>query len=158
MMSRKIMHLVDALAVTVGTLLIVAGVTGVAEAASLGTALQGSTSQPVMMLVGATLASFPASRRVLAPSLFSPHHLSECQDVADALRRVGLQQRVQSANLYMTDLSDEAITRAFGSDEAVLDWFGPAYADDKLRQQMTPEIVSRIEAVARRSGRTIGHA
>ena len=58
----------------------------------------------------------------------------------------------------MTDLSDEAIDRAFGDDNSLLDWFSPAYADTKLRSQMAPEIIARIESSARRSGRSLGTA
>ena len=160
MNSRKIMNIVDAMAVAVGSLVIAFALTGMdaAQASALSSVAHSASGQPALLLLGATLATFPGSRRVVWPSLFSHHDLSECQEVAYALRRVGLQQRVQAANLYMTDLTDEAINRAFGDDDSVLDWFGPAYADAKLRSQMAPEIVARIEGLARKTGRTIGHA
>ena len=159
MMNRKIMHFVDALAATVGALMLLAGagIFDAAQAANLS-ASHASGAQPVLLLLGASRATFPGTRRVMWPGLFSHHGLSECQDVAEAVRRVGLQQRVQAANLYMSDLSDEAIGRAFGNEKALLDWFGPAYADPKLRHQMTPEIRSRIETLARSHNYQLGHA
>jgi len=160
MNSRKIMNFVDALAVVMGSLVIAFALTGIdmAQASTLTAVAHNSSGQPAMLLLGATLATFPGSRRVVWPSLFSRNDLSECQEVADAVRRVGLQQRVQAANLYMTDLSDEAIGRAFGDDNSLLDWFSPAYADAKLRSQMAPEIIARIEGLARKTGRSLGNA
>jgi|GEM_PF-1518849 len=156
MLNRKIMHLVDAFAVTVGALMILAALNAFdsAQAATLTNVAHGGT-QPVLLLMGATLATFPGTRRVMWPSLFNQNSLSECQEVAEAVCRVGLQQRVQAANLYMSDLSDEAIDRAFGDKNAMLDWFSPAYADAKLRSQMAPEIITRIETLARTSGRRL---
>ena len=160
MNSRKIMNFIDALAVAMGSLVIAFALTGIdmAQASTLSAVVHGSSGQPAMLLLGATLATFPGSRRVVWPSLFARNDLSECQEVAEAVCRVGLQQRVQAANLYMTDLSDEAIQRAFGDDNSVLDWFSPAYADAKLRRQMAPEIVARIESLARKNNRNLGHA
>jgi hypothetical protein len=160
MNRRKIMNFVDALAVGLGSLVIAFALTGMdmAQASTLSSVVHSSSGQPALLMLGATLATFPGSRRVVWPSLFARNDLSECQEVADAVRRVGLQQRVQAANLYMTDLSDEAIDRAFGDDNSLLDWFSPAYADTKLRSQMAPEIIARIESSARRSGRSLGTA
>lgn len=150
MTSRKIMHFIDALAVAAGALVLTAALFDLApaEAASLVNAVHGSTGQPLTLLLGATLATLPGSRRVLWPALFSHHDLAECHDVADAVRRVGLQQRVQAANLYMTDLSDEAVTRAFGDAKSLQDWFGPALADPQLRRQIDPRVLQRIETLA----------
>ncbi len=122
-----------------------------AQASGLGAAAQGGVVQPTLLVMGLLLTTLPGSRRVMWPTLFAHDDLSECQDVADALCRVGLQQRIQAANLYMNDLSDEALDRAFDGDDGVMDWFRPTLDDRQLSNQIDPLLLKRIEVIARRN-------
>ncbi|OIQ86821.1 hypothetical protein GALL_313290 [mine drainage metagenome] len=122
-----------------------------AQASGLGAVAHSSVVQPTLLVMGLLLSTLPGSRRVFWPTLFAQDDLSECHDVADALCRVGLQQRVQAANLYMNDLSDEALDRAFEGDNGIMEWFRPTLADHRLSNQIDPLLLKRLEVIARRS-------
>ncbi|HLN25500.1 MAG TPA: hypothetical protein VK558_16120 [Patescibacteria group bacterium] len=146
------MHLLDAIAIGVGLLLLVmlAGGLSPADAAVLSAAHPaGPLSQTLMGILGAGFTTFPVTRRLAYRHLIAADNLAECDDVGQALQRLAMQQRVQAGNLYLVDLPEDSILRAFDGDEGgVWAWLAPAYADPALRRQFDPRLLARLDAIA----------
>jgi len=152
MTATKITHLLDAFAIGSGLLLLVMSVAGFApaDAAVLTGALPaGPLSQPLLGVFGAAFTTFPMTRRMVYRHWIATDNLAECDDVGQALWRLAMQQRVQMGNLYLLDLPEDSIRRAFDGDEnGQWEWLQPAYADPALRRQFDPRLLSRLEALA----------
>jgi hypothetical protein len=152
MTANKIMHLVDAIAVAGGLFLLVVMAAGgtPADAAMLSAVgPAGPLSQPLLGFLGAAFITFPVTRRLAYRHFIATDNLAECNDVGQALQRLAMQQRVQAGNLYLVDLPEDSILRAFDGDEGgVWAWLQPAYDDPALRRQFDPRLLTRLEAMA----------
>ncbi len=151
MLHKKILHVIDAVSVAAGLSLAVTGVMDFssANAAILdGQPLSSQWLQPMLVLLGFVLLTFPLSRRLAYHSMLNPANVAECHEVGQALERIALMQRVQAGNLYALDLDDAALQRAFDGPQGLWTWLRPAYEDPALRRQIHPDLLRRLEQTA----------
>lgn len=146
----RVIHLIEAIAVILGLVIITATFVNlsVAEAAGIPSILDRD-SNPFVALAGFTLATLPASRRLLVHAFGDSENISEFRQMSTAMRRIGLLNRVQATNLYLAGLPDESWHNVFADDGELWSWLGEAYGDDALRRQMHPDVERRASMAAR---------
>lgn len=149
-MTSRLFHLLDGIAVILGSIILVAAFANLstAEAATSLTLLTGKSNQPLVALFGFTLGTFPVSRRIVYHALMANGDVKEYQEVGHALQRLALMQRVQAGNLYLAHMDDCGIRNVFDSEQGLWDWLGPAYEDPALRRQLHPDLLLRLETLS----------
>ncbi|OIQ93717.1 hypothetical protein GALL_243080 [mine drainage metagenome] len=159
-MPLKLFHLLDGLAVALGGLMLMAVFMSLspAEAATGLSGLVPPESHPFLGFFGLTLATLPASRRLVRHALAPAHEMREYQAMGQALQRIALLQRVQAGNLYLTHLDDDGILNVFHGVDGLWDWLGPVYDDAALRAQLHPQLRTRLEAFSRPLNAAAGSA
>jgi len=146
-MTQTIQKILDSLCMIGGIALITLALLGMntADAASLTLVSAMQSQYQAVLAMGILLLTAPLTRRSLGPVLMGNSSLRECKDVADAVSRLGLQQRVQAVNVYFNSLDDSSITRAFGGADGLADWIRPACQDPELARQIDPAVMRRIQ-------------
>ena len=142
----RIIHIVEVLCVALGLFFIVGAFfnLSVAEAAGLSGSFVRDT-HPLLGFAGIALASVPVTRRMALQMFCDDGAVAEFQEMTSAMRRIGLQHRVQATNLYLAGLPDESWRKVFPNDRELYSWLGEAYHDSALRRQMHPDVASRTE-------------
>lgn len=145
----RIIHVVEVIAVVLGLFILTAVFINlsVAEAAGLpGLVVQDNHS--LLGGAGLFLSTLPMTRRVARHVFFDDQGVCEFQEMTTAMRRIGLQNRVQATNLYLAGLPDESWNKVFSDDRDLWAWLGEAYRDDALRRQMHPDVAMRTQRAA----------
>ena len=146
----RIIHVIEAISVILGLFILTATFVNlsVAEAAGLPSLLVRD-SHVLLGGAGMVLTTLPLTRRLTQQVFFSNGHVSEFKEMTNAMRRIGLQNRVQATNLYLAGMPDESWNKVFPSDRELWRWLGEAYEDGALRRQMHPDVAMRAERAAR---------
>ncbi len=145
----RIVHVIEVIAVVLGLFILTATLVNlsVAEAAGVPDLLVRD-SHTLWGGAGLFLTTLPVTRRVAQHIFLDDAGVCEFQEMTTAMRRIGLQNRVQATNLYLAGLPDESWRKVFADDRDLWAWLGEAYGDEALRRQMHPDVAMRTGRAA----------